>query len=95
MDKQEIFEMVIREMTETALGSRKENLEEGEQQLYTEVGSLSLQARDIAKELPEEKQKILIDYFEKTNMAADHECAYLYVQGAKDCVELLKKLSVL
>jgi L-ribulose-5-phosphate 3-epimerase UlaE len=95
MDKEEIFEMVIREMTENALSSRRENLDEGEQQLYTEVGSLSSQARDIVKELPEEKKKILIDYFEKTNMVADHECAYLYVQGAKDCVELLKKLGVL
>jgi hypothetical protein len=43
----------------------------------------------------EEKQKILIDYFEKTNMIADNECACLYVQGAKDCVEILKKLGVL
>lgn len=95
MDKEKIFEMVIREMTEIALSSRRENLEEGEQQLYTEVGSLSSQARDIVNELPEEKQKILIDYFEKTNMVADHECAYLYVQGAKDSVELLKKLGAL
>ncbi|NCC01980.1 MAG: hypothetical protein EOM34_15150 [Clostridia bacterium] len=95
MDKEKIFEMVIREMTENALSSRRENLEEGEQQLYMEVGCLSSQARDIVKELPEEKQKILIDYFEKTSMIADHECAYLYVQGAKDCVEMLKKLSAL
>ena len=95
MDKEKIFEMVIREMTESALSSRRENLEEGEQQLYTEVGSLSSQARDIINKLPEEKQKILIDYFEKTNMVSDHECAYLYVQGAKDCVEMLKKLGVL
>lgn len=95
MDKEKIFEMVIREMTENALSCRKENLEEGEQQLYTEVGRLSSQARDIVNELPEEKQKILIHYFEKTNMIADHECAYLYVQGAKDCVEMLKKVGVL
>lgn len=68
--------MVIREMTENALSCRRENLEEGEQQLYTEVGSLSSRAQDIVKELSEEKQKILIDYFEKTNMVVDHECAY-------------------
>lgn len=95
MDKEKIFEMVIREMIENALSCRRENLEEGEQQLYTEVGSLSTQAHDIINELPEGKQKILIDYFEKTNMIDDHECAYLYVQGAKDCVELLKKFGVL
>ena len=95
MDKEKIFEMVIREMIENALSCRRENLEEGEQQLYTEVGSLSTQAHDIVNELPEGKQKILIDYFEKTNMVADHECAYLYVRGAKDSVELLKKLGAL
>ena len=95
MSKEKIFQMVIQEMTESALSSRRENLEEGEQQLYTEVGSLSSQARDIVRELPEEKQKILIDYFEKTNMIADHECAYLFVQGAKDCVDMLKKLGAL
>lgn len=87
--------MVVREMTENALSRRRENLDENEQELYTEVGTLSSQARDIVKELSEEKQKILIDYFEKTNMVADHECAYLYVQGAKDCVEMLKKIGVL
>ncbi len=95
MDKEKIFEMVIREMTENALSSRRENLGKYEQQLYIEVGSLSSQARDIVKELQEEKQKLLNDYFEKTNIIADHECAYLYVQGAKDCVNFLKNLGVL
>ena len=33
MDKEKIFEMVIREMIENALSSHRENLEEGEQQL--------------------------------------------------------------
>lgn len=95
MNKEEIFEMVIREMTENALSSHRENLTGDEKQLYTEVGKLSAQARDIVKELPEEKQKILVAYFEKTNLIADHECQHLYVQGAKDCVEMLKKLGVL
>ena len=95
MDKEEIFEMVIRELTENALAQRKENICQNEQQLYAEVGSLSSQARNIVKELPEEKQKVLTDYFEETNLIADHECAHLYVQGAKDCVELLKKLGAL
>lgn len=95
MDKEEIFEMAIRELTENALVQRKENLCEDEQQLYDEVRSLSTQARDIVGELPQEQQKILTDYFEKTNLIADHECAFLYVQGAKDCIGLLKKLGVL
>jgi len=35
------------------------------------------------------------DYIVTINLIAQHECEYLYVQGAKDCVELLKKLGVL
>ena len=95
MDKEEISEMAIRELTENALAQRKENLCEEEQQLYVEVQTLSTQACDVVKELPQEQQKILINYFEKNNLIADHECAFLYVQGAKDCVEVLQKLGAL
>ena len=95
MEKSEIFETAIRELTETAIAKRKETLDDSEQQLYDEVKALSSQAREIVKSLPEDQQKILTDYFEKTNLIADHECQHLYVQGAKDCVELLKKLGAL
>ncbi len=40
-------------------------------------------------------RKAITDYVEATLLAADHDCLYLYAQGAKDCVALLKKLSVL
>ena len=95
MEKSEIFESVVRELTEAAIEKRREALDDGELQLYAGVKSLSSQARKIVKSLPEDQQKILTDYFEKTNMIADHECQHLYVQGAKDCVELLKKLGAL
>lgn len=95
MEKSEILEMAIRELTENAISKRKETLDNKEQQLYADVTVLSSQARDIVRSLPDEQQKILIDYFEKTSLIADHECAHLYVQGAKDCVDLLKKLGVL
>ncbi|MDU7250768.1 MAG: hypothetical protein E6274_00270 [Clostridium sp.] len=95
MDKNEIFEMTIRELTEAAIEKRKETLDDSELQLSAEVKALSSQANQIVKSLPEEQQKILIDYFEKTNLIADHECQHLYVQGAMDCVELLKKLGAL
>ena len=95
MDKVEIYEMVIREMTEHAILKRRENLDEQEQELYSSVKELSKHACGIVKELPESHQEILEEYFEKTNLIADHEIAYLYRQGAKDCVELLKKMGVL
>lgn len=95
MDKNEIFEMAIRELTEAAIEKRKETLDDSELYLYDGVKALSSQAREIVKSLPEDQQKVLTEYFEKTNLIADHECQHLYVQGAKDCVELLKKLGAL
>ncbi len=95
MEKNEIFETAIRELTEAAISKRKETLDDSEQQLYAEVMALSSQTREIVKTLSADQQKILTDYFEKTNLIADHECQHLYVQGAKDCVELLKKLGAL
>lgn len=95
MVKSEIFENVIRELTEEAVSQRKENMDESEQQLYADVKALSSQAQEIVKSLPEDQQRILTDYFVKTNLITDHDCQHLYVQGAKDCVELLKKLGAL
>lgn len=95
MEKHEILESVIRELTEAAISKRREALDDSELQLYAEVKALSSQAREIVKSLPEDQQRILTDYFERTNLIADHECQHLYVQGAKDCVELLKKLGAL
>lgn len=48
----------------------------------------------MAKLSPEDRQ-VLDDYITKTHLAAQDECEYLYVQGAKDCVEFLKGLGVL
>lgn len=95
MEKSEIFESVIRELTETAISKRRETMDDSELLLYDEVKALSPQACEIIKSLSGDQQKILTKYFEKTNLIADHECQHLYVQGAKDCVELLRKLGVL
>ncbi|MEG0217962.1 MAG: hypothetical protein RR655_06555, partial [Raoultibacter sp.] len=74
MEKSEIFENAIRELTEEAISQRKENMDESEQQLYTEVKTLSSQAQEIVRSLPEDQQRILEDYFVKTNLIADHDC---------------------
>ena len=95
MEKNEILEMVVREMTERALAERRENCEEQEQQFYEKAGELSRKRQEILKKLSPEDRQVLEDYHVNTSLIADHECAHLYVQGAKDCVELLKKLGVL
>lgn len=95
MDKKEIFEMVITEMTERALMEYRKDCGEEEKQRYQELGELSLQRQKILEKLSPEDRQVLEDYFVKTSLIADHECQHLYVQGAKDCVELLKKLGAL
>ena len=95
MEKEEIYEMVIQEMTEHALMRRRESCEEEEQKLYQEIGVLSEKKRDVLAKLSTEDHQVIDDYITKTNLIAQHECEYLYVQGARDCVELLKKLGVL
>lgn len=95
MDKKEIFEMVITEMTERALLERRKDCGEKEKKEYKELGELSLQRQKILDKLLPEDRQVLEDYFVKSSLIDDHECRHLYVQGAKDCVELLKKLGVL
>lgn len=85
MDKNEILEMVIQEMTEQALVERKRNCDEQERQLYKKTGELSQKRKEILKKLPEEERQVLEDYHVNTSLIAGHECAYLYVQGAWDC----------
>lgn len=90
-----IFEMVIRELTEQALNIRRENGNALERKLYHEVGELSKQKEDVLAKLTSKDSQVIKDYILKTNLIADQECEHLYVQGAKDCVEALKKLGVL
>ena len=94
MNREEIYEMVIREMTETAVRERNEQSPE-EQELQDKVARLSKEMQEKIKDLPEDVKKAITDYVEATLLAADHDCLYLYEQGAKDCVALLKKLGVL
>ncbi len=91
---EEIYEMVIREMTETAVRERNEQSPE-EKELQDRVARLSKEMQEKIKDLPEDVKKSITDYVEATLLAADHDCLYLYEQGAKDCVALLKKLGVL
>ncbi len=95
MDKNEIFEMVIQEMTEHALLHRRKTCNDEEKNLYQEIGVLAEKKWDVLAKLSPEDQQVVEDYIVKINLLAQHESAYLYVQGAKDCVEMLQKLGVL
>ena len=95
MEKKEIFEMVIQEMTENALNIRRESCNDAEKKLYHDIGELSKQKEEIIEKLPSKDGQVLKDYILKTNLVAVQECEFLYIQGGKDCIEVLKKLGVL
>ena len=95
MEKKKILEMAIQELTEQALNIRRENCTPLEKKLYYEVGELSKQKEDIIAKLTEKDCQVIENYILKMNLIAEQECKYLYVQGARDCVETLKKLGVL
>lgn len=95
MDKEQIFEMAIREMTESALEIRRQDLTEAETKLYFEVRMLDQELKNILAELPTEQHDVIEDFIDKKEKIADEECLYLYIQGAKDVIALLKKLGVL
>ena len=94
MDREEIYEMVIREMTETAVHEHNEHSLEN-QELQEKVAKLSKEMQEKIKDLLEDVKKAITDYVEVTLLAMNHDCLYLYKQGSKNCVALLKKLGVL
>ncbi len=94
MEKDEIYDMVIREMTELAIQKRDEEHPE-ENELKKHVQELSIQVQKKLNGLPVDVKRTVTEYIEASALAADHDCLYLYVQGAKDCIELLKRLGVL
>ena len=95
MDKQEIYEMAIQELTEHALVQRRERFSEEEQKNYQELLELSRKKQDIMAKLSPEDSQVLDDYITKTHLAAQDEGEYLYIQGIKDSVKLMKKLEIL
>lgn len=95
MDKEQIFEMAIRELTENALEIRRENLPEAELELYSQIENLSKKVQGILNELSEEERNAIESYIDQKEYAADNECLFLYSQGAKDVIALLKELEVL
>ena len=75
--------------------SDTETYSSDEKQFYETLKEKSERTREVLKQLSEEEYQIVDDYIVTTNLIAQKECEYLYVQGAKDCVELLKKMGVL
>ena len=80
MTEQKLISLVIDEIIEHKLSHyRMKNREYSK--LNIELTQLGNKMQSVLVELSAEK--------------ADKDCAFLYAQGAKDCVKLLKRLGVL
>lgn len=87
--------MAIQELTEQALNIRRENCTPLEKNFIMKSENYPNKKEDIIAKLTEKDCQVIENYILKMNLIAEQECKYLYVQGARDCVETLKKLGVL
>lgn len=94
MDYDEIMEMVITELTERGIKEqRKENTELDCR--IKELAALSDEVRICIKSLDAQAREKLERYMDSMNLIAGSQMKYLYLQGAKDCVRLLKSLEAI
>jgi len=91
---EEIWEMVVTELTERGIREQREQNPEIES-LIEDQTALSAQAQKCLASLDSEVRDTLTRYYEQAELIADKQIQYLYLQGAKDCVRLLKTLGVI
>lgn len=95
MTEQELKEMIIDELKEHALENQRKKLTELNKNYTDELIRLSKEIEKILATLPKESAEIINSYILKSSAVAENDCRYLYEQGAKDCVKLLKQLEIL
>lgn len=91
---EEIWEMIVTELTEQGIRDQREENPEIES-LIEDQTALSAQAQKCLASLDSEVRDTLTNYYEQAELIADKQIKYLYLQGAKDCVRLLKTLGVI
>lgn len=90
----EILEMVITELTER--GQKQQRSENPEiNELVLRRIELSGQVQEYMSLLSKDAQDILQEYHNTMDILSGHQIRYLYLQGAKDCVSLLRKMDVI
>ena len=89
MTEKELIRIIVDELKEYALAKKRENNSDNK------ITKLSKQVQDILTELPKEKAEIINQFISLKDTIADSDCRYLYTQGAKDCVKLLKRLDII
>lgn len=90
----ELLDMVVTKITEYGIQEQRENVPEIDT-LIKDNTVLSVKVKKVIEKLEEASREILVRYYEQSEKIADEQIKYLYIQGAKDCIQLLKKLGVL
>lgn len=94
MQHDEILEMVIAELTER--GHKQQRSENPEiNKLVLRRIELSGQVQECVSFLSQDAQDTLEEYHNTMDILSGHQIKYLYLQGVKDCVSLLRKLGVI
>lgn len=95
MSQDEILDIVISELVEKNLNELSSTEKSHQPDLYEEVRKLSGEVTKIIAQLSEESRKTVERYMDQKDRLTGMESEYLYLQGAKDCVTLLKYLKVI
>ena len=86
--------MVITELTEQ--GYKKQRSENPEvNELALRRIELSGQVQEYVSRLSQDAQDTLEEYHNTIDILSGHQIRYLYLQGAKDCVSLLRELGMI
>ena len=94
MDQEELMEMVITELTEQGFRQQRKENEQVDQLIKKRV-ELKEQVKQCTSALDSESKQVLEDYHDIIDEIAGFQNKYIYLQGAKDCVRLLKTLELL
>ncbi|MBQ2664029.1 MAG: hypothetical protein IJG16_07785 [Clostridia bacterium] len=95
MSEEEIIKSIVDELTEHSLQKYRDELAAEGSDYNAELVPLSKEVDKILAELPPEYADTVNAYITKCALVAEKDCSFLYIQGAKDCVKLLKALGVI
>lgn len=94
MDYDEIVKTAVDELIEQGLLRQRKEIPKVEE-LIKERVELSQQVMKRMETMDEETRNLLREYHEIINEVDGFQFQYIYLQGAKDCVRILKELGVL
>lgn len=94
MEYDDMLDTLITEMSERALKEyRKENIDVNLK--ITDLVDLSELVQNHLLQFDDQAKQDFEDYINLMNIIAEMQQKYLYIQGAKDCAELLKSLNII